>query len=239
MPPAFRKSIVQPQVRPMRALLLLSLPALLATPVHAQRAADRCEPVALHDRPGDAEKRALHAAIVDSLRTEIDAAARAAGVAEPVGIVVVQIYDRGTGAAEATTFQANVPDAAVTPIVAGRAALLARWPERSGSLHVRLDGPHPPAEPQTECMPTPLNAGVFSRELSRIFRDARPVAAREQMMVRMLVSREGEVIFATVTGRGPGATTRAVVQAAHQLRFRPATIDGVPVDVWVDQPIVF
>jgi hypothetical protein len=58
--------------------------------------------------------------------------------------------------------------------------------------------------------------------------------------MRLLLSREGEVVFGVVTRRGPGsATERAILQAARDLRFRPATVGGVPVDVWVEQPIEF
>lgn len=222
-----------------RSLLVLALAAAFAAPLHAQAGLPEHCTATSDVRPDRAERRALRAAIGDSLRAELVAAAREEGVAEPAGIVVILIQDRRTGVAEATSFQANVSDAAVAAAIARRAALLARWPERDGSLHVRLDGPFAPADAQVECMPAPLNGAAFSRELSRIFRDSRPVSAREQMSVRMLVSREGEVIFATVSRRGPGGTNQAVVEAARQLRFRPATVGGVPVDFWVEQPIVF
>lgn len=56
----------------------------------------------------------------------------------------------------------------------------------------------------------------------------------------MLVSREGEVVFGVVTRRDAGGDIeRGVLDLTRTLRFRPATVDGVPVDVWVEQPITF
>lgn len=60
------------------------------------------------------------------------------------------------------------------------------------------------------------------------------------MAMRLLISLEGRVVFGVVTRRDiGGGMERQVLRAAHDLRFRPATLGGVPVDVWVEQPIVF
>lgn len=226
----------------MRALLLLPAFVLLAAaPARAQ--GGRCEPLSQRDAPGDAERRALRASIADSLRTEIEAAAREAGVAEPVGLLAIRIRDRSSGAAEVTPLESNVRGEVIQPVLARHAAMLARWPDREPWLHVRLDGPHPAAGAQTECTPAVLNSAAFLRELPRVLSryGAEPSSPpRVRVAVRMLVSREGEVVFGVVTRRDAGGDIeRGVLDLTRTLRFRPATLDGVPVDVWVEQPITF
>ena len=228
------------------AVLLLAAATLAAAPAHAQRgrAAAPCEsPADGSHLPGMAERQALIAAIQDSLRTELTAAAREAGVAEPAGLFAIQIRDRRSGAAQARAFQANVSDDVIARVLSARAPLLARWPEESEWLHVRLDGPHPPANPQEECMPAVENFHWFGRELGRILdAEQTPLSAivHARIHVRMLVSRDGDVVFAMLSRRGPRPNVDgAVLRAARGLRFRPATVGGVPVDVWVEQPVHF
>lgn len=200
-------------------------------------------PVSTHSLPADAEKRVVRTAIRDSLRTEMIAAARDAGVAEPAGLVAIRMADRRDRAGEATVFEGNVPNAVVDAVVSQRGALLARWPDREPWLHGRLDGPRPPEESAVECLPAPRNVGTFQREIGRIFQSYRPQPGsprRVQMAMRLLVSRDGEVVFGVMARRGPGAALdRAVLDAGRDLRFRPATAGGVPVDVWVELPIEF
>lgn len=230
----------------MRIRFLLPVPAVLALLsllAPASLTAQRSGCSASADIPGDPEKRILRTAIRDSLRAEMIGAARGAGIAEPAGLVAVRLPGRD-GAGEATVFEGNVPDAAVDSVVARRGALLARWPDREPWLHVRLDGPHPPEDAAVECLPDPRNVGTFQRELARILQDRRPepgAPRRVQMAMRLLVSRDGGVVFGVMSRRGPGAALdRAILDAARrELRFRPATVGGVPVDVWVEIPIEF
>lgn len=227
-------------------ILLLAATALTAAPAHAQRArpASYCEnPADRPQRPGEAERDALRTAIQDSLRAELAAAAEARGIAEPAGLVAVQIRDRRAGTAQARTFGVNLSDDVVAQVVSARAPLLARWPEESEWLHVRLDGPHPPASPRLECMPAVENAQWFARQLTRILNDERTprgAMANARIVVRMLVSREGDVVFATLLQPGPRpSVNEGVLRAVRDLRFRPLTVDGVPVDFWVEQPVEF
>src|SRR5687768_14840518 len=106
------------------AVLLIAAVALAAAPVQAQRGrpATHCEnPADRSLRPGVAERQALGAAIQDSLRTELTAAARDAGIAEPAGLVAIQIRDRRSGAAEARSFDANLSDDLVSRVLSARA----------------------------------------------------------------------------------------------------------------------
>jgi hypothetical protein len=229
----------------MRIRFLLPVLALVAVLAPASLPAQRSGCSASTDiLPGDTEKRILRTAIRDSLRAEMIGAARDAGIAEPAGLVAIRLPEGRAGAGEATVFEGNVPDAAVDAVVARRGALLARWPDGEPWLHVRLDGPHPPEYAAVECLPAPRNTGTFQRELARIIQDRRPepgAPRRVQMTMRLLVSRGGEVVFGVMTRRGPGAALERDVLAAarRELRFRPATVGGVPVDVWVEIPIEF
>ncbi|HEX2080572.1 MAG TPA: TonB family protein [Longimicrobium sp.] len=227
-------------------ILLLAAAALAAAPVQAQRgrAAALCQsPADGSHLPGMAERKALIAAIQDSLRTELTAAAREAGIAEPAGLFAIQIRDRRSGAAQARAFAANVSDDVVARVLAARAPLLARWPEESEWLHVRLDGPPPSADPRVECVPAVENINWFAREMAQLLnREQTPASgmAGARLVVRMLVSREGDVVFATLARPSPRpGLNDGVLRIARDLRFRPATADGVPVDVWVEQPVEF
>lgn len=225
-------------------LLLPVLATLAAAPLAAQQAGlpSYCRPDTI-TRPDIVARRALQKAIADSLRTEIVAAARGAGVAEPAGLVVIQIRDRRRGRAQATALRANVADPVVEAAVAARAALLARWPEREPWLHVRLDGPFPPEDAQVECMPAIENSEWFRRELGRVLSADRPPRrqmAGSQAVLRMLVSRDGDVVFATLSRTSPRpGVNDGVLNVARGLRFRPMSVGGVPVDIWVEQPVRF
>ncbi|MBW3570935.1 MAG: energy transducer TonB [Gemmatimonadetes bacterium] len=227
----------------MRILLLPLLAALAAAPVAAQQAGPSYCRADTVTRPELVQERVLREAIQDSLRTEIIAAARQAGVAEPAGLIAMQILDRRRGRVQPTVLGATVPESAVQAVVSARAALLARWPGRSDWLHVRLDGPFPPDDARVECVPAVENSAWFARELGRVVRADRPPAGQmsgARATLRMLVSREGDVVFATLSRTAPRpGVNQGVLNAARGLRFRPATVGGVPVDVWVEQPVHF
>jgi TonB family protein len=225
-------------------LVLPILAALAASPLAAQQARlpSYCRPDTV-TRPDLVQKRLLSEAIQDSLRSEIVAAARQAGVAQPAGLIAVQIRDRRRARVEATAFRANVPESIVDSVVAARTALVTRWPERTDHLHVRLDGPFPPADARVECTPGVENSAWFARELGRVVSADRPPAGQmggARATLTMLVSREGNVVFATLSRTSPRpGVNQGILDAACGLRFRPATLGGVPVDVWVEQPVHF
>jgi TonB family protein len=84
------------------------------------------------------------------------------------------------------------------------------------------------------------------RELPGLTTAAYPQALRQRRLagaaeVHMKILPDGTVdsatimvISATEASFGPAA-----VAVAQQLRFRPATIEGIPVAVWVDFPVAF
>lgn len=228
----------------MSRLVLILLALATAIPARAQ-GAGTCQ-FAKDEPPrrrsaAEAARDSLKSAIRDTLRTELLQAVRAAGVAQPAGIVFVQRTNRRTGEARVWSFRANVADSVSLPVVARRAALLARWPERDALLNFRLDPTDVPDDATLECMPALADPRQFSRELGEATRGIRPepgAGPRFQLSIRMLVTRDGEVAYAELSRpTARGEIDRAVLQVAQRLRFVPADVDGVRYDVWVEQPV--
>lgn len=96
-------------------------------------------------------------------------------------------------------------------------------------------------EPDTQ--PVLLNA----RELLRLTTRAYPPDLRRQRLtgtveVHMKVMPDGMVDSTSISilhRDGDAAFGPAAARVVRQLRFRPATIDGLPVAVWVDFPVNF
>jgi TonB family protein len=228
----------------MRIILLLLAGAALAAAVPARAQTGPCRswepprPLRRAERVRDSIRNAIR----DTLRTELLQAARHAGVAEPAGIVLVERTDRRTGQARAWSFRANVPDSVSQAVVARRAPLLMRWPDREGIMYFRLEAIDYPDEPVMECLPALLNREQFVREMQRLSLIAAAYAGTRSQLrvdVRMLVTREGEVAYAAVSrSSSMSALDREVLAVAEGLRFHPAAVDDVPVDVWVEQPVV-
>ncbi len=214
--------------------------ALLAA---ASAQAQKCDPVRPpRERP--AERARTEAARVwrDALQAEVIDSLRAAGHAQPEGLVVVDVRDRRTGESEVQTFSAPVQGETVRALLRRREAHLATWPGRESTFHLRMD-PGPAAAPDAvECEPRLLNLEQLRRDLmefaqreSRFFNSAR---SRERVDVRMLVDRGGNVVFALLSRRGTEPLVdRAILDLARRQEFAPATLGGVPIDVWVVLPI--
>lgn len=222
-----------------RTLLLLA--GLLAA---APSAAQRCDPGRTDDR--DAARSEAERRFRDSLQAEVIADLRAAGHAEPRGLVVVDVRDRRTGRAEVHARTTPEVEAAVRGIVGARGARLAAWPGRESAFHLRLDPAAPAAEGADECAPEMQGRQRFARDLQQLLARsmrtdqglAGPGRPRLDVQVRMLVDRDGEVVYAELARRsGREALDRALLQLAERQRFAPATLGGVPADVWVVLPI--
>jgi TonB family protein len=233
----------------MRTLFLVAAALVAAAPAQAQRGGSRCSVTTRStDRrpqnPADSTRAVLRQMVVDSVESDVGAAARQAGIAQPAGLVVMVIRGRAPERAEIHTHEANVGADIVRAALARRAPLLAALPEHETTLHFRLDPlPTPPGDTLRveECVPRVANVDRFRREIQDIERREPPVPGvmpRTTVHVRMLVSRDGEVAFATVTRRsGNPAVERRVLEATGALRFQPATVNGTPMDVWVELPV--
>lgn len=219
--------------------LLIAGALLFASSVKAQR----CEPVrASRERPAERARAEAERAWREALQAEVIDSVRQAGFGEPAGLVVVDVRDRRTGEAEAQTFTPPVQGEFVRALLRARAEHLATWPGREGAFHLRLDPGPPPAPDAVECEPRLLKIEQVRRDLtdlmqreSRFFNAAR---SRERIHVSMLVDRTGEVVFATLSRRGmEPLLDRAILDLARRQAFTPATLGGIPIDVWVELPI--
>lgn len=109
-------------------------------------------------------------------------------------------------------------------------------------MNLRLDHLPAPDTVTRECMPVLQDPQGFAQDLARIqdglgtdgAGGARPV----RLYLIMLVTRDGDVAYATL--KRPSTSRdldRQVLQLGRRLRFRPAMLENVPVDVWVEQPL--
>jgi TonB family protein len=219
----------------------IALGLAVAAPAAAQIGCQAVPPRPIEPpRPAEAARDSLRWAIRDSVLTDLRAAARAAGAAEPAGIVFAEFRNRRTGEARVWSFRSNLDESVARAVFARRAALLARWPGREELIHLRLDVIEAPDTVTVECTPYVLNSQDFHQELRRISarRSATPGPARVALNIKMLVTRDGEVAYAELSRRSSDVdVNRAVLEAARRLRFRPGRIEDVPVDVWVEQPV--
>lgn len=187
------------------------------------------------------EQDAVMAIVRGHLSRELRAAARAAGVAEPGGIVFAQLPDSSADPARVWSYRSNVPDDAAQAVISRRARLLACWPGRGAVIDVRVDSLAIP-ESGVEQLSVVRNPQALTRALERFVRRRASDPASPPLFVtvqlRMLVTREGEVAYAYISrGTAPADVNSAIVEAARQLRFRPASIGSVPVDIWVELPV--
>ena len=226
----------------MRIGFLVLAAAAIAWPAHAQTLR-LCRPVE-QARPrsaADSARDSVRSAFRDSVQTELMRAARGAGVAEPGGIVLVQ-RPPDAGAARVWTYRSNVPDSVFAAVGAARADLVARWPNpRVSVMDFRLDPLDLPDSPSMECLPYVMDPEQFSLDLHRMAErfPAQPGASTVvALSVRMLVTRDGEVAYAEASRPSWNAEVdREVVRLAERLRFQPASLGVVPIDVWVTQPV--
>jgi TonB family protein len=192
-------------------------------------------------RPAQAERYGVLTELREAIGLEVEEAARAAGISEPAGLVVIELRNRRTGEARVSLFGSNVPEAVAAQAVERRAQTLVRMPRDQALLHVRLD-PLPMGPLGRACMPSLLDPQLFTTRLWEITHRLPPVsqesAARLSARVRMLVTRDGEVVYATLVRRSSrGDVDREVLELVRELRFAPARVNDVPVDVWVEQPV--
>jgi TonB family protein len=238
----------------IRIVLVAAAALLAAVPASAQQIAG-CRSIGPRPVPrtaplnrreaADSVRQAAQAAVVDSLKSAVLEAARQGGVAQPEGLVILEVRGPRPERTEIHLWRANVSDDAVRSVLASRGPLLATLPERETTLHFRLndlprDGTR--SDSLMECPPRPGDVSRFVQEITRASQSQPPLPAGSNpnptLQVRMLVSREGEVAHARLARRThQPSLDAAILAAARRLRFTPASVAGVPLDVWVEQPV--
>jgi TonB family protein len=232
-------------VRPLRLAATLIAAALVASPLSAQSAAAPCPPAPAEAvSPEVAARRAVHASLRAVARDAAVRAATAEGVV-PEGLMLLR--GGAGGPVEVALHRSNLPPAAGDAARAALAAALStRWPDSLPFRGlVRLDAG---AEEGRLLPPTANVCPVVQNDRASISRrmlrwahlnsGAAPAGGRFSARVRVLLSREGEVLFPELLqGSGWSAFDEAVLVAATALKLSPATEDGAPIDAWVVLPV--
>ncbi|HEX6039756.1 TonB family protein [Longimicrobium sp.] len=171
------------------------------------------------------------------LRDRIAEALRGHGAA-PAGLVMVDVNAERRG--KLLFIQGQMPDSA-------RAAALSLVGEYLATLQagrayqalIRIDGDYPALTPgRTHCRPELANGDSMGVWMQRVM-EHHPESGRhpdealvKRAVVRMVVARTGEVAFVEMdTPSGDEMIDANAEAIAARLRFRPATLDGVPFDV--------
>jgi TonB family protein len=190
------------------------------------------------------------------LAEEVRGAARAAGVAQPLGLVLVRAA-RADDSLRVYTTGVNLPHATVVAALERRRARLAEWPDTTGRgplVDLRLDGPvrEDARSGSVECSPAPLNPDFLAARLGRLAELARRephyrrptsvrdvvIGRREETLLGLLLGRDGVVEYAAIMRSSDDtAQDSAALAIARELRFRPASVDGVAIDFWVLVPV--
>ena len=234
----------------IRIILIAAAALLAAVPAPAQQQSMAgCQ--AIGTRPlnrraaADSVRLAAQRVVLDSLKSAVLDAARQSGVAQPEGLVILEVRGPRPERTEIHLWRANVSDAVVRGVLASRGPLLATLPQRETTLHFRLSYPSRDGargDSLMECLPRPTDLSQFVQEITRASQSQPPLPAGSNpnttLQVRMLVSREGEVAHARLSRRThQPSLDAAILAAARRLRFVPASVGGAPVDVWVEQPV--
>jgi TonB family protein len=189
---------------------------------------------------GEVRENSLAASLAKEavVMDEVRAAARAAGLDSVRGLLyaVPELGVRLIGG--------NLPQPLVDSLSGGLLEQAARRSATSphAALLLRLDPlPLPPCgpRPRRESLPRVLNDG----EMTSVLRDLtiagrRAFPDRGPAMLRMVLTREGEVASAQlVSSRSTVQLEEGVLEIARRVRYRPATLDQVPVDIVLFVPI--
>jgi len=228
----------------MRWIMIGACALLWASPAHAQdtRATEGCSWVRETARRGrEARDDSLRRALADAQRRVIRGTLAAAGVAEPVGVVVVTM-DANGGAPAVSAFGTNFPVALLDPaapelVVQARRTLAGEEVFDRLARVVRIDTvPLPAARADGRrlvCGPVATNRAELLRVLNAWI-EANPdrgLRAREAT-VGMLLTRDGRVAYSEMAiSTGDPAFDSLALATADRLTFRgPRSVDGVPYD---------
>jgi TonB family protein len=226
--------------------------SLLAAPLAGQRMSTACT-TRLPAAADSVAEPTIEDGLRDAIRGELFGGAReaavAAGVAEPRGLLVVEL-ERRSGRVTHRLLGGNVPDAVLEPFVVRLAPRLRNHPSTEEPLVLfgRLEPDAPLAEtllaeaagPIEACVPELRDPAGFARRLTmevarRIPHGGEPT----RVALELVVSRDGEVAHARLREpSGFPALDRAIVERlAPGMRFTPGTIGGGAVDMPIVLPL--
>jgi TonB family protein len=192
--------------------------------------------------PAEVWRDSLHEHVTAAIRADILRAVGEAGLPAE-GLVLAQ-YDQDTRTGRMWSVQGRVAPRVLSGAYERAIPLLAAYPagERGDVvLHFRLDS-LPLVLPRVgevvvECRPDVTNVAEVRRLIEDFARQG-PSATRSPARVRALVARDGQVVFVELARSSGNARLDAFAREMFEtMRFAPASINGVPVDTWVAQPV--
>lgn len=215
------------------AIAAVALTSLLATEARAQAPAERCT-VIPDTVPGPSAQQIAER---NTLRDQIAATLQAHG--QPAaGLLMVDVDSTRRG--KLLFMQAQLPDSTRRAAIGIVSTYLETLQQGRGyQALIRIDGDYPAMTPgRRHCRPELANGGQLSEMMQRVL-EHHPESGRHgdnglvrRAVVRLVVTREGQVAFAEVdTPSGDEFIDGNVEAIAMRLRFRPATLDGAPFDV--------
>jgi TonB family protein len=179
--------------------------------------------------PGQiAERQELRAKILDIGRRN--------GVAEPHGLLLVDVDSTRKGAL--LFMDSNYPAAGVEQVTRAVGEYLTSLPSGRGyQALIRVDGEYPAILPgRQRCTPVLLNheervQWIADASSKHPERGKLPAPVTRTVVVLLVSNREGGVSYAAVArSSGDAYLDEAAVAIGRKLRFSPATLDGVPFD---------
>ena len=200
------------------------------------------------DRPArgrEAREDSIRKAVQAANRQALLDAATAAGVREPRGVVVFSVERNGRDPF-LRIFEGNLDASTLAGVLPGMVQRAGQIPQRGPgriTLFTRLDTlPLPPARAdgkRHECGPVLTNRHVIQGAVADWIRQQGPVATLPgTTYLSMFLSRDGRVLHSELARRsGNVELDRFTFGLVPLVALRPATVDGVPADMWVQLPI--
>ncbi len=234
----------------MRRFAPLFAVALLApvAPLHAQAAAgelpSHCRrDVVREERGRDARESSARRAIHAAAKAEVRAAAVAAGVERPTGLVLL-LTDEARQKVRVAVFEGTVPESAALEAAPRALPRMAQWPGRGQvALGLRLDSVAPPEVPvgsqRVFCPPHLVNREEMERGMMAFITSLPPGERHTSRgMVGMLVGRTGEIIHTEmVQSSGSPRFDAFAVAMVRSTQVLPRSVNGVTTDAWVLLPV--
>ena len=188
--------------------------------------------------PGQIAERA-------KLRDQLVAIGRRNGVTEPQGLLLVDVDSTRKG--KLLFMETNYPAAGVQQVTSAVAEYLRSLPQGRGyQALIRVDGEYPVMRPgRQHCTPiliTPQDQMTLTERAVKGHPDHGKLAqaVRRQVLVLLVSNREGTVPFASVVrSSGDEYLDRAAEEIGRNMRFTPATLDGLPFDARFRFPVSF
>ena len=170
------------------------------------------------------------------LRAHILEIGRRNGVAEPQGLLLVDVDSMRRGAL--LFMDSNYPAPAVQQVTARVGEYLTSLPSGRGyQALIRVDGEYPAILPgRQRCTPVLLNHDERVRLIAEAsskhpMRGKLPESVRREVVVLLVSNRDGGVSYSAIArSSGDEYLDAAAADIGRKLRFAPATLDGVPFD---------